>query len=65
MLTSRLAKMGHGLIKVSVVAAEPERKVGNGKTLRQELESKLVKKACWLSSSCTQMDGVSRESHTH
>lgn len=40
--------------------------VCNGETLRRDLNSMLVKKACWLSSSHThtQMDGVSRESHT-
>lgn len=65
MLTSRHTKMGHNLIKVSVLAAEPERKVCNGEILRRDVDSKLVKKACWLASSHTQMDGVSRESHTH
>lgn len=40
-------------------------KACNGEALRWDLSSMLVKKACWLASSYTQMDGVSRESHTH
>lgn len=57
--------MGHYLIKVSVLFGEPEERFRNGETLRRDLDSMLVKKACCLASSHTQMDGVSRESHTH
>lgn len=65
MLTSCHAKMRHYLIKVSVLAAESERKVCNGETLRRDLESKLVKKAL-LACQLTYTDGrcVKGISHT-
>ncbi len=40
-------------------------KICNGEALRKDPDSMLVKKACWFTSSHTQMDDVSRESHTH
>lgn len=39
--------------------------VCSGEALRWDFSRTLVKKACWLASSYSQMDGVSRESHTH
>lgn len=61
-----LCQMQHYLIKDSALFREPAReRFGNGETLRWDPDSMLVKKACWLTSSHTQMDDVSRESHTH
>lgn len=58
--------MEHYLIKVSAGVGEPERKKGcNGEILRRDPDSMLVKKACWLTGSHTQMDDASGELHTH
>lgn len=65
MLTSCLAKWGSISSKFQRCLESLRGKVCNGETLRRDLDNMLVKKTRWLASSYTQMDGVSKESHTH